>query len=244
MPDLWSIGHGTRAIEDFLDALKAHRIQVLADIRHFPVSRRNPQFSQEPLREALGKAGLQYVHLVDLGGYRDGGYEVYMATPAWQAGFAALAALVEEARAAVMCAETVPWRCHRRFVAQHAVGLGWRVTHILDAERTLAGLAARQSRARPRVHEARRSCHLYPHVLSPTRPRTAVAARAEPWPLPRRAGRAGRRRVAARTAPPPLCGSQQLPETTSRRPQPTARSSNAKPAPAGRPYATCRSRRS
>lgn len=145
MPDLWTIGHGTRPIEAFLEALRAHRIQVLADIRRFPASRRNPQYAQEPFGAALEKAGVQYLHIPGLGGFRTGGYEAYMAMPEWRAGFAVLGALAEGARVAICCAEAVPFRCHRRFVAAHAAREGWRVTHILDAARALPERGARQA---------------------------------------------------------------------------------------------------
>jgi uncharacterized protein (DUF488 family) len=143
---LWTIGHGTRTIAAFLEALRVHGIEVLADIRHFPGSRRNPQFSQEALAQALAKAGIQYAHLVDLGGFRKGGYEAYMGSAAWQAGFATLAELAAHARVAVMCAETVPFRCHRRFVAAHAALHGWQVVHILDQRRTMPERTLRQAR--------------------------------------------------------------------------------------------------
>jgi uncharacterized protein (DUF488 family) len=134
---LWTVGHSTKPIEELIAALRAHGIEVLADIRHFPGSRKNPQYSQEPFRQALERAGIRYVHIVDLGGFRKGGYEAYMQTPDWQRGFAVLAELVAHARVAICCAEAVPFRCHRRYVARHAASLGWRVTHILDAKRTM-----------------------------------------------------------------------------------------------------------
>lgn len=143
-PELWTIGHGARPLDEFLHALHARRIEVLADVRQFPGSRKHPHFGQAPLRAALEQAGIRYEHFVDLGGFRSGGYEAYMETPAWQAAFAALAARVLDARVAVMCAETVPWRCHRRFIAAHAMDLGCGVTHILDAKRTLPGRRSRQ----------------------------------------------------------------------------------------------------
>lgn len=146
MSDLWTIGHGTRPIGEFIAILQAHDIQVLADIRRFPASRKNPQFAQEPFRRALEAAGIQYVHLPDLGGFRKGGYEAYMQTPEWLAGFAMLEALAGAARVAVCCAETVPWRCHRRFVAAHAVDQGWSALHILDARRTLPARPPEQAR--------------------------------------------------------------------------------------------------
>jgi uncharacterized protein (DUF488 family) len=145
MTELWTIGHSTRSIGDFLAALRAHRIEVLADIRHFPGSRKHPQFSQEAFRAALGGAGTRYLHLVELGGFRKGGYEAHMATPEWREGFAALTALAERARTCICCAEAVPFRCHRRFVARHAAALGWHVVHVLDARRTMAERGARQA---------------------------------------------------------------------------------------------------
>lgn len=124
-------------MEDFAAALRAHRIGVLVDVRHFPGSRRNPQFSQDALRAALAEHGVRYEHLVDLGGFRKSTYEVHMATPEWQGAFAKVAAWAEGERVAVMCAETVPFRCHRRFIGDHAAAQGWHVTHILDAKRTM-----------------------------------------------------------------------------------------------------------
>jgi uncharacterized protein (DUF488 family) len=149
MTTLWTIGHGTRPIADFVAILHEHGIGTLVDVRQFPGSRRNPQYSQEPLRAALEQAGLRYVHLVDLGGFRKGGYEAYMATPAWRGGFAALAALVEHGgRVAICCAESVPWKCHRRFIAEHAAQQGWDIVHVIDAKRTLPHRKPRPRQAR------------------------------------------------------------------------------------------------
>lgn len=146
MPTLWTIGHGARSFTAFLEALQAHGIAILADVRHFPGSRKHPHFGQGPMKAALEAAGLRYEHLVDLGGFRKGGYEAYMATPEWARGFDALVALAEEAPTAICCAETVPWKCHRRYIAQRAAEQGWFVSHILDAKRTLPHRAPRQAR--------------------------------------------------------------------------------------------------
>jgi uncharacterized protein (DUF488 family) len=134
---LWTIGHGTRRIEDFLAALRAHRIAVLADVRSYPVSRRNPQFTQAALAAALEGAGIQYAHFRSLGGFREGGYAAHMASDEWRAGFADLALLAEDERVAIGCSESLPAQCHRRFIARRAASLGWSVSHILDAQRTL-----------------------------------------------------------------------------------------------------------
>lgn len=145
MTDLWTIGHGTRSLDAFVEALRAHRIEALADVRQFPASKRNPQFAQAPMRAGLEAAGIRYAHLVALGGYREGGYEAHMRTPEWRRGSAELEALAEGARTAIGCAETLFLRCHRRLVADHAAAQGWRVTHIVDAQRALPHRGPRQA---------------------------------------------------------------------------------------------------
>ena len=145
MPELWTVGHGTRPIEDFLALLRAHRIAILADVRSFPGSRRHPQFNQAALCAAVEGAGVRYAHLPELGGLREGGYEAHMRTPTWQAGFARLAALAEEGRTAILCAEADPARCHRRLIARHAAAHGWEVRHIRDAARAERERGGRQA---------------------------------------------------------------------------------------------------
>ena len=145
-----TIGHSTRSLEDFVELLKAHGVERLVDIRTIPRSRHNPQFNGDSLPAALRAAGIGYRHMKELGGLRHPhkdspntgwrnagfrGFADYMQTEAFAA---ALAALAEEARGqriAIMCAEAVPWRCHRSLVADALTVKGVPVEHIMGKAR-------------------------------------------------------------------------------------------------------------
>jgi uncharacterized protein (DUF488 family) len=144
---LWTIGHSTRPIEEFIGLLQTHSIQLLADVRTIPFSRRNPQFHQEAFAQSLRGAGFQYRHMPSLGGRRKSrpdsvnvgwrnqgfrGYADYMQT---QVFWDALEDLVETGYrlpVAIMCAEAVPWRCHRWLIADAVIIRGWTVRHIIS----------------------------------------------------------------------------------------------------------------
>lgn len=145
MDTIYTIGHSTRSIEQFLGLLKAHNIEELVDVRTVPQSRHNPQFGQEELAAALQQAGIGYMHLGKLGGLRQSskdsinlgwqnssfrGFADYMATPEFQQGLDELKAIAEKKRVAIMCAEAVPWRCHRSLIADALTTQGWQVLHI------------------------------------------------------------------------------------------------------------------
>ena len=148
---IWTTGHSTRTIEDFLGLLAAHGIQRLVDIRSIPHSRRHPQFGQTALAQSLGEAGIAYTHFPGLGGRRRPradsintawrhpsfrGYADYMQTDAFAAALDDLAALAARERVAIMCAEAVPWRCHRQLVADALVAQGVEAREIESATRT------------------------------------------------------------------------------------------------------------
>lgn len=148
---IWSLGHSTRPIETFLALLTGHGIERLGDIRTTPQSRRHPQFGQAALARSTGGAGITYVHLAGLGGlrkprpdsintaWRDAGfrgYADYMQTPAFAAAVDELLALAQSERVAVMCAEAVPWRCHRQLLADALVARGHEVREIESAMKT------------------------------------------------------------------------------------------------------------
>ncbi len=135
MAVVWTIGHSTHPIERFLELLKGQGIQILADIRRFPTSRW-PQFKQEALKGSLAAAGIEYVHVAKLGGYRRGGYEEHTKTPEFTAGLEELVALASTGRTAIMCAESVFFRCHRRYVADALVAGGHKAIHIFPDGRT------------------------------------------------------------------------------------------------------------
>ena len=143
-----TIGHSTRTLDDFIEMLRAHGVTLLVDIRRFPGSRRQPQFNKETLAGALKKEGIAYEHAVDLGGRRrptgdagnEGlrnaqfrGYADHMSTPAFVRALDRLLEQGERAVVAVMCAEAVPWRCHRSLLADALTARGVRVEHIMDA---------------------------------------------------------------------------------------------------------------
>jgi uncharacterized protein (DUF488 family) len=139
-----TIGHGTRPLDELVATLRRAAVQTLVDVRRFPGSRRNPQFNQVPLREALAAAEITYRHAEELGGRRSGepteddfacirvaafrSYAARMRTDAWQA---ALAAELAQPAVCFMCAETAWWRCHRRLIAELLVARGHAVTHLL-----------------------------------------------------------------------------------------------------------------
>jgi len=150
---LFTVGHSSRSAEAFLAVLAAHGIRTVVDVRRFPGSRRHPHFGQDELAGALAITGIEYAHEVALGGRRVPSAEHRAPNAAWRvAAFRAYAdyaltdpfhealdrVLVLAARqpTTVMCAEAVPWRCHRRIIADHAVARGWTVQHVFDARRT------------------------------------------------------------------------------------------------------------
>jgi Protein of unknown function, DUF488 len=145
-----TIGHSTRPIDEFIELLRQHGVERLVDIRTIPRSRRNPQFNSEALAKSLEDKGIGYVHLKELGGLRhprhdsintgwrnDGfrGYADYMQTAEFEEALRRLLELCEGKRCAAMCAEAVPWRCHRSLLADALVARGIPVEHILSGSR-------------------------------------------------------------------------------------------------------------
>ena len=134
---IYTIGSSTRHLPEFLALLQDYHVATLVDVRSFPYSKRFPHFAKEVLEETISMADLHYVHLGnDLGGYRRGGYEAYTRTPHFARGVDALQAIGGHERAAFMCCERLPWRCHRRFIASELERRGWRVIHIIEKDRT------------------------------------------------------------------------------------------------------------
>ncbi len=134
---MFTVGHSTRSLDDFIALLRHYGIQIVVDIRRFPVSKKFPWFTQETLQKAVEKAGIRYVWLGDLlGGYRKGGYEAYQQTETYRKGIEAVKRLTENERVALMCAELLWFRCHRRFIADTLTREGYRVVHIYDPKRS------------------------------------------------------------------------------------------------------------
>ena len=132
---IYTLGTSTRAMDEFIELLTCHNVDVVVDVRRFPTSRFK-HFCREKLEGLLPQAGIDYVYMgKELGGYRRGGYQNFMASPQFQGGIGRLEEIARQKRTAVICAERFPWRCHRRFIALELERRGWRVSHIIDKGR-------------------------------------------------------------------------------------------------------------
>jgi uncharacterized protein (DUF488 family) len=143
---IWTIGHSTRSLEEFVAMLLSCNIQLIADIRSFPGSRKFPQFNKEVLEISLSQNNIQYVHIIDLGGRRKvnpdskntgwrhiafRSYADYMEMDTFNDGINELEIIALKKRTAYMCSEAVWWRCHRSMVSDYLKLNGWKVMHIM-----------------------------------------------------------------------------------------------------------------
>ncbi len=150
LPTVLTIGHSTRAIEEFIRLLQAHAVTCVVDVRTVPRSRANPQFNRETLPASLKTAGIGYLHMAGLGGLRHTtrdslntgwrnasfrGYADYMQTPEFGKALDELIQLANRDRIALMCAEAVPWRCHRSLIADALLVRGIQTEDIMSATR-------------------------------------------------------------------------------------------------------------
>ena len=151
MATIWTVGHSTRSAEEFGQILLAHEIQVLVDVRSFPGSRRYPQFNRAALAESLKQVGIEYRHEPRLGGRRTPradshntawknasfrAYADHMESEEFRKGVEDLLELAANARTAVMCAESLWWRCHRSLISDYLKAAGHTVIHILSETKT------------------------------------------------------------------------------------------------------------
>jgi uncharacterized protein (DUF488 family) len=149
---IWTIGHSTRSIEEFLSLLAEYGIEVIADVRSFPGSRRHPQYGKDALTATLTEHAISYHWLPALGGRRRAlpdspntawrnasfrGYADYMSSPQFVQGLDQLLKVSHHARTALMCSEAVWWRCHRSMIADALCARGLQVVHILDAKHSV-----------------------------------------------------------------------------------------------------------
>jgi uncharacterized protein (DUF488 family) len=147
MPVIYTIGHSTRPLEEFLATLKAHAIELVADVRTIPKSRHNPQYNSDALAAALREQGISYEHLKDLGGLRHArkdsvntawenasfrGFADYMQTADFEEGLKDLIDVAQRKRTVIMCAEAVPWRCHRSLIGDALLARGITVMDIMS----------------------------------------------------------------------------------------------------------------
>lgn len=150
LPIVLTVGHSTRTISEFIRLLQAHGVSRVVDVRTVPRSRHNPQFNLDALPQSLAEAGLDYTHLPGLGGLRHSkassqnlgwhnasfrGYADYMQTPEFKKSLAELIRLSAQSRVVLMCAEAVPWRCHRSLIADALLVRGIQTEDILSPTR-------------------------------------------------------------------------------------------------------------
>jgi uncharacterized protein (DUF488 family) len=143
---VFTVGHSTRSVDEFVELLRGHGVGQVADVRTIPRSRHNPQFNEDALERSLSEE-IGYIHMKALGGFRhalkdspnDGwrnasfrGFADYMATAEFREGLEELMTIAELRHTAIMCAEAVPWRCHRSLIADALLSRGWPVRDILS----------------------------------------------------------------------------------------------------------------
>ncbi len=145
--EVFTIGHSTRTVSEFIEILKAFGIKKVADVRTIPKSQHNPQFNEDLLKESLKSAKIRYLHMKGLGGLRHAlkdspnkawrnasfrGFADYMQTAEFEEGLEKLILEAEKQPTAIMCAEAVPWRCHRSLIGDALLIRGLRVVHIME----------------------------------------------------------------------------------------------------------------
>lgn len=146
-PVIFTIGHSTHPIDEFIDLLHTYDIKEIVDVRSIPKSRHNPQFNTDTLSQSLKKHHIRYRHLKKLGGLRHSkkdsinlgwhntsfrGFADYMSTSEFEEGLHTLTKIAETRNTAIMCAEAVPWRCHRSLIADALIKKGWLVRDIMS----------------------------------------------------------------------------------------------------------------
>jgi uncharacterized protein (DUF488 family) len=191
LPIVLTIGHSTRTLAEFIGLLQAHGATRVVDVRTVPRPRHNPQFNKASLPRALKKAGLGYVHLPGLGGLRHAkrdslnvgwrnasfrGYADYMQTPGFEQSLDELIQLANQDRVAVMCAEAVPWRCHRSLIADALLVRGIRTEDIMSPTR-------RQVHTLTPFAKVRGTTVTYPAEVLQTNPKKPSAKRSGPRPI-------------------------------------------------------------
>jgi uncharacterized protein (DUF488 family) len=190
-PIVLTIGHSTRTLEEFIGLLQAHGATRVVDVRTVPRSRHNPQFNKASLPRALKKSGLGYVHLSGLGGLRHAkrdslnvgwrnasfrGYADYMQTPEFEQSLEELIGLANQDRIALMCAEAVPWRCHRSLIADALLVRGIRTEDIMS-------LTRRQVHVLTPFAKVRGTTITYPAEVSPYNTKKPSAKCSRPRPI-------------------------------------------------------------
>ena len=191
LPLVLTIGHSTRTLAEFIRLLQAHAVSRVVDVRTVPRSEHNPQFNKASLPRALKKVGVGYVHMPGLGGLRHAkrdslnvgwrnasfrGYADYMQTPGFAQSLEELIRLTNQDRIALMCAEAVPWRCHRSLIADALLVRGIRTEDIMSPTR-------RQVHTLTPFSKVRDTTITYPAEVSPSTPKKPLAKHSGPRPI-------------------------------------------------------------
>ena len=147
---VWTIGHSTHTLDEFVAMLHSFEIDIVVDVRSYPGSRKFPQFNKETLEVSLPENGIEYIHLRKLGGRRKvdpeskntswrhaafRGYADYMETDSFAEGMEELITIALQQRVAYMCSEAVWWRCHRSMISDYLKASGWDVQHIMAVDK-------------------------------------------------------------------------------------------------------------
>jgi uncharacterized protein (DUF488 family) len=132
---IYTIGHSTRSLEEFIGILKHFQIELVIDVRKLPRSKKFPWFNRESLETELPKNQIEYLHFPELGGFREGGYEAFSRTEEFSQAVNKLIDIIDDKTVTILCAEILFWRCHRKYVANALVEKGLEVIHIFDKEK-------------------------------------------------------------------------------------------------------------
>jgi len=133
---IYTIGHSTHSLEKFLDVLKYYEIKLIIDVRRWPSSKKFPWFGKDSLAKSLSENGIEYSHYPELGGYRKEGHANFAKSKEFDIALSKLLEKINDKAAAILCAELLWFRCHRRYIAENLVKQGHKVIHIFDKQKT------------------------------------------------------------------------------------------------------------
>jgi uncharacterized protein (DUF488 family) len=133
--EIYTIGHSTRSLDEFLEILKNFNIELVIDVRKFPSSKKFPWFNKENLEKALKKEKIKYIHFSELGGYRKEGYEAFSKSNEFRNAVEKLLKTINEKKAVILCCEFKWWKCHRRYIADCLAKMEHKVIHIFTKEK-------------------------------------------------------------------------------------------------------------
>ena len=135
MSEIYTLGTSNRSIEEFLEILKEYKIEIVIDVRRWPTSKLFPYFKKENLEKFLAENKIEYFHFEKLGGFREGGYENYLKTKDFKEALKELIKIAKKKKLVIICAERLPWKCHRAFIARELENKNFKIIHIIEKGR-------------------------------------------------------------------------------------------------------------